>query len=144
MKSAKIYLALLIIIPFSVQAQYTGGNGRGDISIDLIVLPLAVEDVTNHLPNKFGIEQNYPNPFNPVTIMQYAVGSRSYVTLKVYDVLGNEIECLVNEEKPAGSYAVKFDGSRFTSGVYFYQLRITPMGWQARSFIKTKKMILLK
>jgi photosystem II stability/assembly factor-like uncharacterized protein len=87
--------------------------------------------------------QNYPNPFNPVTTIKYSIpssvstGGRNLVTLKVYDVLGNEVATLVNEEKPAGEYEVKFDASRLASGVYFYQLR-------SGSFIETKKMILLK
>ena len=83
------------------------------------------------------LSQNYPNPFNPVTSIQFTVGSKQCVTLKAYDVLGNEVATLVNEEKPAGSYNVYFDGSSLPSGVYFYRL-------QAGSFIDIKKMILLK
>jgi hypothetical protein len=92
--------------------------------------------------SSFKLEQNYPNPFNPATIIQYAIGSRQFVTLKVYDILGNEIATLVNEEKSAGQYEVTFDSHsgevrNLTSGIYFYQLK-------AGSFVKTKKMILLK
>ena len=83
------------------------------------------------------LEQNYPNPFNPITILLYAIGSRQFVTLKVYDLLGREITTLVNEEKPAGTYEVEFDGTGLPSGVYFYQLK-------AENFIETKKMILLR
>jgi len=81
--------------------------------------------------------QNYPNPFNPSTTIKYKIPEISFVTLKIYDVLGNEISTLVKEEKPAGSYKVKFDASGFPSGIYFYQL-------QAGSFVETKKMVLLK
>jgi hypothetical protein len=88
-------------------------------------------------PVKFALEQNYPNPFNPSTSIQYRVSSNSQVSLKVYDVLGNEVATLVNEEKPAGSYEVKFDASGLTSGIYFYKL-------QAGSMVETKKMILMK
>jgi|GEM_PF-1654791 len=88
-------------------------------------------------PTKFSLEQNYPNPFNPSTSIQYTVSKRQFVTLKVYDVLGNEIATLVNEEKAAGNYAVEFDGSTLTSGIYFYKL-------QAGIFIETKKMLMLK
>ena len=88
-------------------------------------------------PTKFSLEQNYPNPFNPVTSIKYVVGSLQNVTLKVYDILGNEIETLVNEEKPAGTYEVEFDGSGFPSGVYFYKL-------EAGNFIETRKMVLIK
>jgi hypothetical protein len=89
------------------------------------------------LVNEFSLSQNYPNPFNPTTSLQYTIGSRQFVTLKVYDLLGREIATLVNEEKPAGEYEVEFDGSALTSGIYFYQLK-------AGEFTETRKMILLK
>ncbi len=89
------------------------------------------------LPDKFSLSQNYPNPFNPATTIKFSIAASSLVTIKVYDVLGNEIASLVNEEKPAGNYQVIFDSSNLPSGVYFYQL-------QADSFVETKKMILLK
>jgi hypothetical protein len=102
---------------------------------------VGVEDDESPIANKFRLEQNYPNPFNPSTSIQYAIGSRQFVTLKVYDVLGNEIATLVNEEKPAGEYEIEFNTSSIkhlpSSGIYFYQLK-------AGSFIQTKKMILLK
>ena len=85
----------------------------------------------------YSLDQNYPNPFNPSTSIQYAVSSRQFVTLKVYDVLGNEVETLVNEEKSAGEYEIEFDAEGLTSGVYFYQLK-------AGSFVQTKKMVLSK
>ncbi len=88
-------------------------------------------------PNKFSLEQNYPNPFNPTTNIQYTMGSKQFVSLKVYDVLGNEIATLVNEEKSAGNYKVEFSNKNISSGIYFYVL-------QAGSFIETKKMILLQ
>jgi murein tripeptide amidase MpaA len=94
-------------------------------------------DVQIILPNKFSLEQNYPNPFNPSTTILYSIGNGQYVSLRVYDVLGNEIATLVNEEKPAGDYDVDFTGSRLSSGIYFYTLK-------AGSFIETKKMILLQ
>ena len=88
-------------------------------------------------PELFNLSQNYPNPFNPVTNIKFAVGSRQFVSLKVFDLLGKEITTLVNEEKPAGSYQVSWDGSNLPSGIFFYQLK-------AGSFISTKKMTLLK
>jgi len=89
------------------------------------------------LPTEFSLSQNYPNPFNPSTSIQYAVSSRQFVSLKVYDVLGNEVATLVNEEKPAGNYTVEFNGIGLPSGIYFYRL-------QTGSFVETKKMVLLK
>ncbi len=95
-------------------------------------------------PNIFHSHQNYPNPFNPSTSIQYAISSlpigqagRQFVSLKIYDVLGNEVATLVNEEKSAGTYEVEFDGAGLPSGIYFYQL-------SAGNFVETKKMILLK
>jgi len=84
------------------------------------------------------LEQNYPNPFNPSTVINYQFPVASNVSLKVFDVLGNEIATLDDEEKPAGTYSVKFrtQNLQLSSGIYFYRL-------QAGSFTETKKMILL-
>jgi hypothetical protein len=102
-----------------------------------------VVSVENIKPVKsFFLSQNYPNPFNPSTKIQYEIpehvrNDSRLVTLKVYDVLGNEIATLVNEVKQPGSYEVEFSGKLLTSGIYFYRLK-------AGNFVKTKKMILLK
>jgi hypothetical protein len=96
--------------------------------------PTVEVDIT---PNEFALMQNYPNPFNPSTSIEYRVGSTEYVTLKVYDILGNETAVLVNEEKPAGSYEVIFDASSLSTGTYFYKL-------QAGGFVETKKLVLMK
>ncbi len=105
------------------------------------------EEVMPGTPVSFNLQQNYPNPFNPSTKIKFTIPSvgayyNTPVTLKVYDVLGNEIATLVNEEKPAGTYEVEFNGrglihQTLPSGIYFYQLR-------AGNFVDTKKMILLK
>jgi hypothetical protein len=89
------------------------------------------------IPSRFYLSQNYPNPFNPSTNIQYAISNRQFVSLKVYDILGNEIEILANEEKPAGTYEQTWNAKNLPSGVYFYQLK-------AGEFIQTKKMLLLK
>jgi len=93
---------------------------------------------------EFSLSQNYPNPFNPITTIKYQIPEVSYVLIKVYDVLGNEIKNIVKEEKPAGSYQVEFSAVGLPSGIYFYQLRVYPAGGGAGSFIQTKKMILIK
>jgi hypothetical protein len=95
-------------------------------------------------PLNFNLGQNFPNPFNPRTIIKYQIPELSFATLIVYDVLGNEVAILTNEEKPAGEYEVEFNGKGLTSGVYFYKLKATPSGVQAGSFVETKKMILIK
>ncbi|NWG29215.1 MAG: T9SS type A sorting domain-containing protein [Ignavibacteriaceae bacterium] len=102
------------------------------------------EDVET-IPTAFSLEQNYPNPFNPSTKIRFTIPSviasaakqSQLVSLKVYDVLGNEIETLVNEEKPAGAYEITWNASDLPTGVYFYQL-------QAGDFIQTKKMVLMR
>jgi len=85
----------------------------------------------------YNLSQNYPNPFNPSTTIKYKIPEITFVTIKVYDVLGNEVATLVNEEKPAGSYEVEFIGTDLPSGIYFYKLHTA-------SFVETKKMVLLK
>jgi len=89
------------------------------------------------MPLEYILAHNYPNPFNPTTTIKYQIPELSFVILKVYDVLGNEITTLVNEEKLAGSYQIKFDATILSSGLYFYRL-------QAGDFVETKKMLMLK
>jgi len=100
---------------------------------------LSVKDISNgETVTNFDLQQNYPNPFNPSTIIQYVIGSRQFISLKVYDLLGKEIATLVNTEKPAGHYKVEWDASSLSSGIYFYQLRA------GGNFAQTKKMILMQ
>ncbi len=91
----------------------------------------------NILPAKFTLEQNYPNPFNPSTTIRYTVPVKSGVTLRIYNILGQEVESLVNMEQAAGSYVVQYNASRLSTGVYFYELR-------AGDYRDIKKMLLLK
>jgi hypothetical protein len=88
-------------------------------------------------PFKFELAQNYPNPFNPSTALSFVIAHQSLVSLKVFDILGNEIATLINEEKHPGVYEVEFSASTLPSGVYFYQMK-------AGSFIQTRKMVLLR
>lgn len=103
------------------------------------------ENETLILPGEFALYQNYPNPFNPETVISWQLAVDSYVTLKIYDILGNEVAILINEEQPAGNYSINFNTTNhhqpttniLPSGVYFYQLR-------AGNFVETKKMLLLR
>jgi hypothetical protein len=95
------------------------------------------EEQIGELPKEFSLSQNYPNPFNPSTSIQYEICSRQFVSLKVYDILGNEMGTLVNEEKPAGIYKITWYGENLPSGVYFYKLK-------AGEYIISKKMVLIK
>lgn len=90
-----------------------------------------------YIVNDFKLYQNYPNPFNPSTSIQYSIGDRQFVQIKVYDVLGCEVATLVNEEKAAGKYEVKFNAEELSTGIYFSQLK-------AGDYTETKKMLLMK
>jgi hypothetical protein len=96
-------------------------------------------------PDEIVLYQNYPNPFNPSTNIEYKLNSRQYIQLKIFDVLGNEITTLVNEEQPAGTYNIEFDpsliNSKQSSGIYFYQLSTTG---EDGNTVQTRKMIFLK
>jgi hypothetical protein len=100
------------------------------------VIVTGVEEVPEH-PIVFKLEQNYPNPFNPTTCIQYSIASRQFVELKIFNVLGQEIETLINAEKPAGNYQVEFNAANLPSGVYFYRIK-------AGSFNQVMKMLLIK
>ncbi|MFI5406317.1 MAG: YCF48-related protein [Nitrososphaerales archaeon] len=95
------------------------------------------EEELNEIPSEFVLLQNYPNPFNPSTKIKYSIPQSSNVTIKVFDILGNEIETSVNEEKPVGSYEITWYAANLPSGIYFYQLK-------AGVYTAVKKMILLK
>jgi hypothetical protein len=88
-------------------------------------------------PKQFNLSQNYPNPFNPVTKINFALPKQGFVTLKIYDITGREIQTLVSEVKQAGYYSVDFNGSSLSSGVYFYKI-------QSGDFISVKRMVLIK
>lgn len=102
----------------------TVATTTGIISSDIIV-------------KKFELFNNYPNPFNPSTTIRYDVAKESKVQIIIYDILGREVTTLINERKPMGSYEIVFDGSRFTSGVYFFKMT-------AGDYVKTQKMVLVK
>jgi hypothetical protein len=90
-----------------------------------------------YLPKAFRLYENYPNPFNPSTIIKYEIAEFSLVNIALFDVLGNKIETILSEEKPAGIHTVKFNAANLPSGIYFFRIK-------AGLFVKTKKMMLLK
>jgi len=125
-------------IDFSIPIEgYVDGFAVGEGGMILKREGISSAKQDDALITYYNLSQNFPNPFNPTTTIKYQIPEISFVTLKVYDVLGNEIATIVNEEKPAGSYDVEFDGIGLPSGIYFYHLR-------AGSFVETKKMVLLK
>jgi hypothetical protein len=116
-----------------------GNNGIIDDTLSLVNQVTGIDNDQGSLvsPDSYNLEQNYPNPFNPSTKISWQSPVSSHQTLKVYDVLGNEVATLVDEFREAGRFEVTFDGSNLASGMYLYRL-------QAGSFIETRKMILIK
>ena len=106
------------------------------IVLGKISSPTSIKN-SNQIPSRFSLEQNYPNPFNPSTKISWQSPIDSWQTIKVYNVLGNEVVTLVNQYLPAGKYEVEFDASKLTSGNYFYKLLIN-------DFVQVKKMLLIK
>ena len=132
-------LADTYVQALAVSGTYLFGGTKGD---GVWMRPLSemitgVEDKQNNLPTNFSLQQNYPNPFNPSTTINYSVPKTSFVTIKVYNVLGREIKTLVNEKKSFGNYSVQFSGSSLSSGIYFYRM-------QSGNYSQTKKLIILK
>jgi predicted methyltransferase len=96
-----------------------------------------VEDLQNIQPISYSLSQNYPNPFNPSTDIAFSLPNKSFVSLKVLDLVGREVATLMSQEKPAGTYQVMFDASKLPSGVYFYRLT-------AGDFMQVKTMLMVK
>ncbi len=113
------------------------GQGPVNVYFNQENLVTGVTPISGNIPAKFELEQNFPNPFNPSTTIRFNIPKSSFVTLKVYDILGNEAAFLVNEELTGNSYEIKWDAVNYPSGVYFYKIT-------AGEFTETKKMILVK
>lgn len=109
---------------------------RGSKKILISQTPTGINDVQSKV-NEFKLYQNYPNPFNPSTKIAFHISDLSWVSLKIYDVLGREVTTLINEEKPAGTYEVTWNAANLSSGVYFYELK-------AGGYTATKNLLLLK
>jgi hypothetical protein len=133
---------------FTFDVDYNIGNVEAD-TIEFIITDNKSINITKQFilqytsPTEYKLEQNYPNPFNPTTKIRFSIPNAgtglalSAVTLKVYDILGNEVTTLVNEQKEPGYYEVDFNAGNYASGVYIYRL-------QAENYISTKKMMVLK
>jgi hypothetical protein len=109
---------------------------------------LAAIEHPSPLPTTFSLEQNYPNPFNPSTDINFGLPEDAYVTLKIYNLLGEEVKVLLDRRETAGTKSVRFDGGGLPSGLYFYRVAIQPLGSASQSsgriFTSTKKMVLMK
>lgn len=121
---------------------FTDSRNGWAVGVDGVILKynsdlIGINEGSSNYPGTFTLNQNYPNPFNPVTHLEFEISKPGFVSLKVYDILGNEIAALVNEKKNPGRYEVQFDGSDLPSGVYYYRL-------EAGTELMTKKMLLVK
>ena len=99
--------------------------------------PIGIKKIGSEIPKSFGLKQNYPNPFNPATYLKFEISELRFVKLLIYDVLGREVAALINEQLKPGIYEIEWDGSTFSSGIYFYKLN-------AEGYSDTKRMALIK
>jgi len=102
---------------------FAGTDGSGAWQRPLSEMITSVEKISTKMPIHFRLSQNHPNPFNPTTTIALTLPSKSYVTLKVFTVLGKEVATLVDGAKKAGSYQVRWNANRFASGIYIYRIK---------------------
>ncbi len=131
--TSKKLISVMVVQDSTVSAE--GALSFDDMQLDAVVSGVHVA-VGIH-PKEFTLGQNYPNPFNPATVIPFSISKQTFVTLKIFDILGREVSLLINENKSSGEYAVAFDAERLPSGVYYYSIK-------AGEFTQTRKMILLK
>jgi hypothetical protein len=131
------------IAPFIGGSESVQGVIEYYLSIEKRFASTNIKEVSQQA-NDCYLLQNFPNPFNPTTLIEYSIAKSSFVTLKVYNLLGQEITTLVNQEQKAGNYNINFDAESLASGVYVYRIRVSTLSGQSGSFSLTKKMTLLK
>ena len=142
----ELHLPMFIILNLAVGGGWPGNpNGTTPFPDTMFVDYVRVYELTTgivsngggHIPDHFALSQNYPNPFNPTTTVSFDLPKKSFVSLKVFDVIGREVATIVSKEMSAGSYSRQWNAENIPSGVYFYRL-------QTGSFTETKKLVLLK
>lgn len=137
MKKITLYLVFVLAQPILLQAQYAGGNGRGDASLESLNILMNSGNTHHTVSATYSMQQNCPNPFNAATSIKFNITKSTEVKLVVYDITGRVIETLVNESLQPGTHTVSFDGSALKSGVFLY--RIT-----AGDYCETRRMVLEK
>lgn len=128
------------ILPDAAGNVYITGSSPGtnsDFATIKYSQSIGIQNISGEVPDKFILSQNYPNPFNPVTNIIFSVPKAGFVKLIVFDILGNEIEVIVNQELSLGTYRADWNAANYSGGVYFYRL-------EAEGFVQTRKMILIK
>jgi hypothetical protein len=116
---------------------YSGEYSYWSATFSLYVYPTGILEISTTIPTEFVLHQNYPNPFNPSTTIKFDLPRTSEVSLKIFNILGEEVATLVSENLSAGSYSYEWDGLNLPSGLYLYRL-------EAEKFVESKKMILMK
>jgi len=135
---SEMQMVLSNLTELRIRGEYRTGPDTGDLdNVMLHGVTTSIDEQSNSIPEKFQLFQNYPNPFNPTTKIFYSLSKSGNITLKVYDMLGREVQTLVKEFKSSGSYAIDFNAGKLSSGIYFYRL-------QSDNFMATKKMLLLR
>jgi plastocyanin len=115
---------------------------KGTITVNPVT---SVQIIENNVPSSFKLNQNFPNPFNPATSISFSIPRSSFITLKVFNIIGEEIQTLIEGELDPGSYKTGWDGSKQSSGMYFYQLKVfDSQGSGEQLFVETKRLLLLK
>ena len=137
MKKVLLCFALILGFPVLLSAQFSGGNGRGDATLECLNILTNSGNNTNAIPASTSLEQNYPNPFSKETIIKFKVANPGEVKIVVYNITGREVQTLLNESLEPGIHAVSFDGSSEKSGVYFYKII-------SGDYSETRRMILKK
>jgi hypothetical protein len=120
------------------------GEYSGNFSFYKNLMPTSVQKNTSVIPERFVLEQNYPNPFNPSTTVRYGVPERCRVRLSIYNTLGQQLSQLVNATKDAGNYESSFNASQLPSGIYYYRIEVISERSSGKTFVDTKKMVLLR
>ncbi|MBV6478582.1 MAG: hypothetical protein HGGPFJEG_01337 [Ignavibacteria bacterium] len=125
------------IVIFVYKDSSTVAHGNVQQAIEESVIGTTGINANNEIPSEYSLSQNFPNPFNPVTNIKFTIPEDGLVSFKIYDIMGREVENYINDILPRGSYNVQVDGSKLSSGVYYYELR-------AEKFRDTKRMVLVK
>jgi hypothetical protein len=119
-------------------ANLFAGTTKGGVwKRPLLEMATLVEKPSTDMPVHFSLDQNYPNPFNPTTTISFSLPFKSFVSLKIFDLIGREVTTIVSEEMSAGNYTKQWNAAALASGVYFYRL-------QAATYTETKKLVLLR
>jgi hypothetical protein len=127
----------LFTFDFSKQPDSIKFDPDNKIILKEVTTTIGISKIDSDVPTRFSLKQNYPNPFNPATNIKFDLPKTSFVSIKIYDVSGREVETIVNEKLQAGKYETRWNGSSYSSGVYFYKL-------MTEGFTETKRMLMIK